>query len=138
MNVGKRTLCGVAVLTVTVLSIALGVHDGIPRHGGQLTSPRWSTYLAPLARAPLPPGRDVLLILPRDVSRFDAQRLFFETVWRRPWVRWKPVYAELPSSGPALAVLIHPGGPGKLPAPPPPWREVWHSGWIHVFGKVRP
>jgi hypothetical protein len=126
------------VLTVTSLSIALGVHDGLPRRGGRLTAPRWSTHLAPLAGAPLPPGREVLLILPRDLSRFDAQRLFFETVWWRPWVRWKPVYAQLPSSGPTLAVLIHPGTREGPPALPAPWREVWHSGWIHVFRRLRP
>ncbi len=136
MDGWAKTLCSVATLIVALLSIGLGLRRDLPVAGGELTAPRWSHDLEPLARAPLPRGHTVLVILPRGLSSLDAERLFFETVWWRPFIRWQPVRTLGLGPGPTLAVEIDPGLPGKPEAAPPGWREVWQSGWIHVLAKT--
>jgi len=135
-SVGSRTrsYCRAAAILAAVLAVAIGVGEVIRVHPSSVTEPRWSRHLTPLLRAPIRDGGVTAFIVPSGLDKLDADRLFFETVWLRPQVRWLPAKALPTSDKAAVAVLIAPP-PAARPGPEEssPWQVLWHEGWITVM-----
>ena len=115
-----------AAVGAAVLSIALGAVQAGLRLAEAPAEPPAAAALAPLARAPIPAGSAVALVVPAGLDGGRTSPLLYESAWQRPDLRW--TVADDPRVG-ECAYLVALGDADV----PPGWRPAWHGGIVTVL-----
>lgn len=114
-----------------VLSIALGILQASLLLSDAPAEPPAAAALALLARAPIPGGSTVALVVPSGLDSGPFSPLLYESAWQRPDLCW--TVAGDPRIGePAYLVALE-GADA-----PPGWRPTWHAGVLTVLVREGP
>ena len=119
-----------AAVGAAVVSIALGAVQAGLRLSEPPAEPPAAAALAPLARAPIPAGSTVALVVPAGLDGGRVTPLLYESAWQRPDLRW--IVADDARIA-ECAYLVALGNAGA----PPGWRPVWRTGIVTVLVRER-
>jgi hypothetical protein len=126
-----RSFARSLAIVAALISLAVGIRDGVRLPGASERELRWTPIFAPLAHAPIPAGAEVaLLAAPLPGQETDAEPLF-EAVARRPDVAWH-LFDRTPSQvAPDVIVVV------GAAVPPAGWQPRWRSGQVLMLERER-
>jgi hypothetical protein len=117
-----RSFARSLAIVAALISLAVGIRDGVRLPGASERELRW---------APIPAGAEVaLLATPLPGQETDAEPLF-EAVARRPDVAWHLFDRTASQVAPDVIVVV------GAAVPPAGWQPRWRSGQVLVLERER-
>jgi hypothetical protein len=129
--VTTTALARIAAVAAAAAVLGLGVPSSLRTVPPEQRRPVWAATLAPLAAAPIPSGRAVVLVTPAGLDAETSRPLLYEACWQRPDLLL--AMAPPPPGMRVELVVTLPGAPA-----PAGFSAIWRRDGLVLWRRASP